>query len=563
MNLLQFGHALLTGEWRLQREMIREQTAHWKATAGKRAAIFANEQHRMRLYAGAEPSINRPSPNVLSTPEDYKQAFERIVLIRAARQLEEDDGFFDGILDDFETYVVGEQAVFTPNTGNTDANRVIQEYLEWKFDEADYSERLDLTKIAQLAVRSMKRDGECGFIPIDTGDAIKLRYYSGDCIGNPMIGANVGPNNFNGIRTDPDTDAPAYYDLFKRVQKMNAYMPERSVEAHNFWHFYDPFRFQQYHGVSMFKNAIRDGFDIDQILEFTKMNIKWRASQLPTVHTETGRPRGAQNGYFNSGFGFGPGNVPRGPGGDPKPMQVNVDGVTTTFLKLDESVMEYPNDFPNAQLRVSVEEFRRQCCKGAKLPYEFVYRADNGGVVQRFWADKAMRTFAKDKAWVKRQLLNRYKNRVIQKGIDTGELDLDSFGDLNQHPNRFRGQWSLGRQISVDYGRETDADLKQMDAGLLSPVDFATDNGRNLDEVRGEIRDHTLAIFRDAKQIATETGRPFEEVLPFLQKKFPNPVMAVPTEEPDDGAGTDDAPPEKLAAAAPKRTRTARAKSKQ
>jgi hypothetical protein len=45
----------------------------------------------------------------------------------------------------------------------------------------------------------------------------------------------------------------------------------------------------QYHGVSAFKNAIRDAFDIDQILEFTKLNIKWRSSQLPT---STPRPGG-------------------------------------------------------------------------------------------------------------------------------------------------------------------------------------------------------------------------------------------------------------------------------
>lgn len=536
MNLIEFGYSLITGDWRLRRELVREERAFRQATAQKRQMLLTND-HRLQLYAGAEPSANRPPPNVLTTPEDYKPAFERIVLIRAARQLEEDGGFFDGILDDFETFVVGESAVFTPNTGNPEANKVIQEFLEWKFNECDYSKRLDLTKLAQLAVRSMLRDGECGFIPIDTGDHIQLRYYSGDCIGNPMIGANVGPNNYNGIRTDPETDAPVWYDLFRRIQKVNCYVPERSVTADNFWHYYDPFRFQQYHGVSAFKNAIRDGFDIDQILEFTKMNIKWRASQLPTVHTETGRPRGAQNGYWQTGFGFGQNAAPRGPGGEPRPMQVNVDGVTTTFLKLDEQVMEYPNDFPNAQLRVAIEEFRRQCCKGVKIPYEFAYRADNGGVVQRFWADKAMRTFAKQKWLLKRVLLNPYKNRVIQKGIDTGELDLDRFGDLNTSLARFKGQWALGRAISVDYGRETDADIKQMEAGLLSPVDYATDNGRNLDEIRQEIRDYTLALFRDAENIAKATGRTFEEVLPYLQKKFPNPVMAPvakPAEEPEE-----------------------------
>lgn len=525
MNLFDFAHSLLTGSFRLDREVVREQRAYREATRPQRDAMVANHTRRMQLYAGAQRTINRPPPNQLSTPEDYRQAWERIVLIRAAHDLEEDGGFFDGILDDFETYVVGEQAIWVPNTGNPDANKRIREYTEWKFDQADYSQRLDLTKMSQVAVRTMKRDGECGFVPVDVGDSIKLRYYSGDCIGNPMIATAIGPNNFNGIRTDPASDAPIYYDLFKRVQKMNVYLPDRTVRADQFWHYYDPFRFQQYHGVSAFKTAIRDGFDIDQLLEFTKMNMKFRASQLPTVHTETGRPKGAQNGYFGWGSGGvgGPATSELSPSPGPQPMTVNVDGVTSTYLNLEEKVMEYPNDFPNGQLQVSIEEFRRQCCKGAKLPYEFVYRADNGGVVQRFWVDKAMRTFGKDKFRLKRIVLNPYKNRTIQKGIDTGELDLDPFGTLNQDVARFRGQWQLGSQTSVDYHRETMADISQIEAGLMSPVDFATDNRRDLDEIREEIRANVLAVFKDALQISKETGRPFEEVLPFMLKKYPNP----------------------------------------
>lgn len=544
MNLFDFAHSLITGSFKLDREVIREQRAYREATRPQRDAMVANHTRRMQLYAGAQQTINRPAPNQLSTPEDYRQAYERIVLIRAAHDLEEDGGFFDGILDDFETYVVGEQAIWVPNTGNPDADKVLREYTEWKFDQADYSQRLDLTKMMQVAVRTMKRDGECGFIPVDVGDSIKLRYYSGDCIGNPMIATAIGPNNFNGIRTDPATDAPIWYDLFKRVQKTNVYLPDREVRADQFWHYYDPFRFQQYHGVSAFKNAIRDGFDIDQILEFTKINIKWRASQLPTVHTDTGRPKGAQNGYFGWGLGAGVGGPASSevtPPGVPKPMTTNVDGVTMSYLNTEEKVMEYPNDFPNTQLQVSIEEFRRQCCKGAKIPYEFAYRADNGGVVQRFWVDKAMRTFGKDKYRLKRVVLNPYKNRTIQKGIDTGECNLDAFGTLNEDMARFRGQWQLGRQTSVDYGRETDADIKQMDAALMSPVDFAADNGRNLDEIRMEIRSHTLAIFKDALAIAKETGRPFEEVLPFMLKKYPNPPagtgsVGVPDPTPDDPA---------------------------
>ncbi len=520
MNLIR---SLLTGEWKLQRELVREQIAYQQKTRGVRNAMLANHAANMQLYAGAEPGISRSYPNVLNTPEDYKQAYERIVLIRAARQMEEDYGFFQGLLRDFENYVVGEKLVYLPNTGNPDADKRIREFLEWQFDQADYQGQDDLTKIAQIAVRSMKRDGECGFIPVDTGESIQLRSISGDCIGNPMVGAVAGENNYNGIRTD-NAGRVEWFDLFKRMPKVNSYTFQESVSADNFWHYKDRFRFIQYHGVTAFMTAIRDGFDIDQILEFTKLNIKWRSSQLPTVHTETGRPKPGA-GYF--GWGGGSPNAPSGPtttdGGIPLPKQIMVEGVTTNYLKLDESVMEYPNDFPNAQLQVSIEELRRQCCKGVDLPYEFAYRAENGGVVQRFWVNKAENTFNRDKHLLKRTMLEKYKNRSLQKGIDTGFLDLSDFGELSTNLARFRGQWQMGKAISVDYGRENDTDLKLIDAGLLSPNDKVASMGGNLDEVNQEKKAQVLAVYKMAREIADETKRPFEEVLPFLQKLYPNP----------------------------------------
>jgi hypothetical protein len=190
--------------------------------------------------------------------------------------------------------------------------------------------------------------------------------------------------------------------------------------------------------------------------------------------------------------------------------------------------MEYPNDFPNQQLQVSIEEFRRQCCKGAKLPYEFAYRADNGGVVQRFWVDKAMNTFAKDKHLLKRILLNPIKNRIIQKGIDTGELDLDKFGTLSQDIARYRGQWQLGKQISVDYSRETEADIKLVEADLMSAADKVASMGGRIEEVRAENKANARAIFRDAQEIANEMKLPIDTVLPFLCKKWPNPPAPQP-----------------------------------
>jgi capsid protein len=497
VNFPEVVYKLVTGQWKVDRHFAQQ--------------AMQAEGERMKLYAGAQPTTNRPYPAVLSTPEDFRQAFERIVLIRAARQMEEDFQFFDGILNDFETYVVGD-LTYRAATGNPDADRAINDYLQAQFETVDFSNRLDLNYIARLALRSMKRDGECGFKIIDTGDTLKLVCLSGDRIGNPLIGANIGPNNYNGIIVDEATSAPLFYDLYYRIPKLNSYEFQERIEANYFIHYYQPFRFEQYHGVTVFKNSIEHAFDIKQILDFSKMNIKWRSAQLPYVTNEQGRPRG--NGYAAQ---------PVSSTGEPQPFSVVVDGVTQSFFKLGEGVMNYPNDFPNTQFTAILEELKRDIAIGCKLPLEFCYRSQTGGVVQRFYANKAERTFDHDKKWLKLKLLTPLKNRLIQKGIYTGFLNLDQFGPLVSSPARFQGSWQMGRSVTVDYKNENETDIKIIEAGLGSAHDYAAEHGEDLERIRQQNKEYALAVFQDADEISKKTGVDKALIIPFLRKIFPNP----------------------------------------
>lgn len=502
MSLSSLAQSLISGEWRLNRMLAKERYEFAKRTTAQ----------RMQLYAGAQPGVNRPTPNQLTSPEDYRPAYERIVLIRAARQMEEDFPFFDAILGDFETYVVGELK-YTPATGSAEADKVIGEFLEWKFDQIDYTNRFDLCSLAKLAVRSMKRDGEMGSIYRKQGPDVKLQFISGDRIGNPTTGTSALPYNFGGIVVNPKTGAPVAYQIFKRQPKLNSYTFEEEVSADDFRHYFNPFRIDQYHGVTVFKNGIENGFDGKQIMDFTRLNIKFRASQLPYVKNELGRPRA--QGYEV---------VAPSLNGTPQPMSIKTEGVTQSFFKLDEGVMEYPNDFPNGQFQAAMTELKRECAVGAKLPLEFVYRSDAGGVVQRFYVEKAEATFRADRHLLRRTLLNPTKNRIIQAGINSGELNLRSYGILSTDIARFQGTWQMGRSVPVDYARETDADIAQLDAGLVSPYDLASDAGRDLGVILAERKKYTINLYNAAKEVQEATGMPVEEALPYLNKIFPNPA---------------------------------------
>lgn len=529
MNFSTLTYKLLTGEWREDVARVRE--------------LRKLNEHKSleQFYAGAHPGNQRPTPSQLSTPEDYRQAVERIVLIRAARQMEIDFPFFDGLLGDFETYVVG-NLQYIPNTGNPEADAEISAFLEVQFDrtQCDWSQRLDLTKLARLSVRSMKRDGECGFELVQE-DYLKINAISGDRIGNPTIGPTGNPINYGGIIVDPESYRPVAYQIFKRLPKLNAYVFQKEVLANRFIHYYDPFRFEQQHGVTAFKNSIRHGYDIDQIVNFTKLNIKWRASQLPYVTNEQGKPTGDQ--YYTTT----PVNQSTGTA---RPLNYEVDGVVQNYLKLDEGIMNYPNDFPNQQFQPVISELKRDCAIGAKLPLEFVYRSEAGGVVQRFYVTKAEETFNEEKRWLKATLLNPYKNRSLKWGLATGRLNLSKYGKLADSIELFSGRWQMGRAVSVDYGKEVDADIKQIEAGLMSPQEYMMERGENPIAVMQQITDNAIAVIKAAQKVAAETGMDVNQVLPYIVKKFPNPVQVTepPADNQDDSTDTTDTTDTKKAA---------------
>ncbi len=475
----------------------------------------ANLQQAAKFYAAAHPGINRPMAPQLSDPDDYRQAYERIVMIRYGRQMEDDIPYIESILSDFENYVVGDLR-YRPNTGNKDADKLICEHLEWRFDNCDFSGELGLTSMAKLAMRSKKRDGECGFIYVDVGDALKLSAVSADRIGNPLLTSSGGVNNYNGIIVDPVNGAPVVYEIWRRLPKLNAYVFDCSVGANQFIHFFDKFRFEQWHGVTAFKNGITRAIDVEQTIQFSIQNIKFRSSQLPAIQNEQGRPKVPGNGYTA---------VPNNANNVPQPYQFSIDGVQQNFLKVGEGFVEYPHDFPNANFRDITGELKGDVALGVHLPPEFCFRSEAGGVLQRFYIEKAQRTFDEEKRLLRKNFLNPYKNRVLRKDVDSGLLNLDAFPGLAGSLKLYNGTWHMGRSVSTDYGHDTDSDIKLIENQMLSREEYLGDNARDQEEIRTTAKAFAVATIEDALEVAKKTGVTYDQALPLVLKQFPNPTQ--------------------------------------
>ena len=489
-----------------------------------------------RFYAAANPGLDRSMARQINSTEDYRQAYERIVMLRYSQQMEEDIPYVESILGDYETYVVGSLR-YRPNTGNPEADKVIQEHLEWRFSECDYAREMDLTDFAKLAIRAKKRDGEMGFAFIDLGEDLRLSGIGADRIGNPLIGTAVGNNNFNGIIINEDSGQVISFDIWRRIPKVNAYVFDRNIPANAFIHFRDKFRINQYHGVTAFRTAITRSVDVEKIVQFAIQNIKFRSSQIPAIQNELGRPKAPGSGYQAQAPNTN---------GVPQPYELQVDGVTQTFLKLGEGFVEFPHDFPNANFIDIKDDLKGDIALGLHLPGEFCFRSKAGGVLQRFYIEKAQRTFDEEKRLMKKGFLNPYKNRVLRKDVDSGILNLDRFPGLAGDMMLYSGDWHMGRSVTTDYGHDTISDIALIDAGLMSPDEHWADNARDGNEIRRAKKKRAVEAFEDAEDIAKQVGRPLSEVLPYILKIFPNPVLVERAQDLDPslaGQGNDQVPP--------------------
>ncbi len=481
---------------------------------GELRAQRARNRKLTELYEGGQITrLRRSAGGQLRGPEDTTETRQRLQMIREARQLEDDFPLASMILDAFETYGLG-SVRYQPMTGDTAFNREIMDWLKVWFDECDCTGRFSFEQLARLALRGKKRDGESGIIHRMEGDLedfadYKLQLVSGDRIGDPTITRLTTETNKNGIHVDPTTGAALSYDIYTRNSDVYTYSFDLNVPHSHFSHVFDPFRPDQYHGVTAFKSVITRMRDLKEIMDDTRLNIKYRATQLPYYKTESGEAP------LNTGYDD---TVPQSAQQDPDGVKLEtVSGAEQQFIRTTEGIFEYPNDFPNQQFLPAVEVQVREIMAGVNLAYEFLWGLDElSGTIGRLIVERQDRVMKMERENLERQFMCTAIRRAIQAGINSGAIRRDL-------PTKFEGQFFYGARISADYGRDTKADIDRVRAGLLTEAEYFHIHGQNPEEVRQVRIEETLALAEDGAKLAGETGMDVENAMNVIRNTYTNP----------------------------------------
>jgi lambda family phage portal protein len=410
-------------------------------------------------FDSALTSEKRGISRGVSGGEDTAGTRERLSLIRAARDLADNFPPVRSLLLKFATYVSGRIA-YQARTGDHDVDTKIEKYWQKWCNECDFLGRHNFTTLLQLAVTAMLRDGDCGFIIVRDGEDLKLQSVEADRIGSPYDRTDTD-KYIGGINVD-DYGRPVSYTIFTRTIN-NQYISPTDIPAKEFIHLFDAARLDEYRGRSAFATALNATRDLQEAIKAEVQAIKYASYQSGVITTESGAADAGD--YFARGNSNDQGQVAR--------LQ-SLDPGTVNYLGSGEKMEMFKSDRPTGAFGEFIRLIQAHICMAVGLPYGFAFDADKSGPMARMEAAMAERTFLRWRGLLEGKFLDRIKNIIL--------LDAAARGLIPDSEYLLDGRWCWPAKVSIDYGREANADINLWKAGLKTAGQIYSDMGEDYEE---------------------------------------------------------------------------------
>jgi lambda family phage portal protein len=414
-------------------------------------------------YDAVKYNRERKGPSSLSGAEDYRSNYDRVELMKRARDLAENVGLVRSILMKFASHTAANIS-YQARTENPEVNTDVEAYwAEW-WDRCDLTTRHTGSTLMQVAMMSMLRDGDFLFVLVRDKDGnLKIQGIESDRLGDPFK-VYTSLDLIGGIHIDRDTGAPSAYDIYNRSIG-DFYTYQATIPSSQAFHLFDPLRIDQYRGVSAFHTAINDCTDIYDIINFEKMASKNASSQAGIVK------RNNNNASDLSSL-------------------TNDEDVNGNTIKLEAiqsgkiSYLEPGEDivFPDGPSRPSgaFAEFHkillRNICLGLGIPYSFaVDPSAMSGPTARLEMQQAGRTFRRYQKLLDDKVLRPIKNIVIADAVSRGLIE------NNLGTRTTKGIFNFGANVSIDLGRESASAISEFKTGLRTAADIYAERGQDFE----------------------------------------------------------------------------------
>jgi lambda family phage portal protein len=444
--------------------------------APKAARTRMIEQAKLREFGrfdSALDSYKRGIARNLSGAEDLSGTAERYKLIRAARDLADNFPPVRSLLLKFATYVAGNLR-YQARTGDKDLDFEVERFWGRWIRECDFMRKHDFVRLLQLAVMAIIRDGDCGFIIVRDGQELKLQAVEADRIGSPYNQTIDSDKYIGGINLDEFGRAISYQIFVRTIA--NQYISPTDIPANEFVHLFDATRLDEYRGRSAFATALNATRDLQEALKAEIQAIKYASYQTSVILTENGSADATD--YFATSSTNDLGQRDK--------LQAIEPGAVN-YLGPGEKMEMFKSDRPGGAFGEFVRLVQSHICMAVGLPYGFAFDADKSGPMARLEAAMAERTFSRWRGLLEAQFLNRVKNIVL--------LDAQARGLLPESEFLLDGKWCWPAKVSIDYGREANADIALWKAGLKTAGTIYSDAGEDYEEaIRARAKEAAMIV---------------------------------------------------------------------
>jgi capsid protein len=431
-----------------------------------------------RLEARVQKSLfeyNAARTNRLYAPKQYGQPAEssqnqrdRVVMMYEARDLVENFPEAREISRKFGTYLTPNE--YSPTTGDRDYNETISQYFHTWCKTCDVTNRHSFKKLVQLAAEERPVDGDCGFVIRRSGEGLKLQLVPATRIGNPNDTAVASNNYFQGIVTN-DFGQPVAYRIY-RVTRDGVYFGAEDIPANQFCHYMDPFRVDQYRGITDFHAAIQTARMMHDILQAEKAGVRYSSQQAALIFNDRGtaNPRNL----------FQPNPALSLPSGQQQKNELTEVGMIRYFQNSDR--VEVMPSRPSQAFTGFVQHLMHEIALGVGVPEGVLFGTqDYKGPSVRAEFAAADRVFTRQQGVLTDKVLDPIKDAVILDAIARGEIappPLLAGETMVQALRRATaGEWRFPAKLSIDVGRESAANMNENRQGAKSLQEIAAEEG--------------------------------------------------------------------------------------
>ena len=431
-----------------------------------------------RLEARVQKSLfeyNAARTNRLYAPKQYGQPAEssqnqrdRVVMMYEARDLVENFPEAREISRKFGTYLTPHE--YSPTTGDRDYNQQVSDYFHAWCKTCDVTNRHSFKKLVQLAAEERPVDGDCGFVIRRSGEGLKLQLVPATRIGNPNDSAVASNNYFQGIVTN-DFGQPVAYRIF-RVTRDGVYFGAEDIPSNQFCHYFDPFRVDQYRGITDFHAAIQTARMLYDILQAEKAGVRFSSQQAALIFNDRGtaNPRNL----------FQPNPALSLPNGQQQKNELTEVGMIRYFQNSDR--VEVMPSRPSQAFTGFVQHLMHEIALGVGVPEGVLFGTqDYKGPSVRAEFAAADRVFTLQQGVLTDKVLDPIKDAVILDAIARGEIAPPALlaGETMVQALRraTSGEWRFPAKLSIDVGRESAANMNENRQGAKSLQEIAGEEG--------------------------------------------------------------------------------------